>query len=122
MTGVSVYDLPKVGIMSSGDEVVDPFMIEEPKFGQIRDSNRSMLISAIQEAEPVYCHALTKDYVVDLGIAKDVKEDIEKTIVAALQRVDIIITTGYVHSSLLTNLLEAYPWVSWILSNLCCRN
>ena len=59
---VQVYRKPTVGVLSTGDEVVDHFQSGILKVGEIRDSNRPALLAAIEawgfEA-------------VDLGIAKD---------------------------------------------------
>jgi molybdopterin biosynthesis enzyme len=57
---VMVVARPRVGVLSTGDELVDS--TDTPGPGHIRDSNRPMLLAAIQEAgaEPV-----------DLGICVD---------------------------------------------------
>jgi hypothetical protein len=52
---------PLVGVLSTGDEVVDPSATELGP-GQIRDSNRTMLLAAAAEAGA---------RVMDLGIARD---------------------------------------------------
>ncbi|RME18974.1 MAG: molybdopterin molybdenumtransferase MoeA, partial [Candidatus Zixiibacteriota bacterium] len=60
VTSVIVHPRPRVAVLSTGDEVVEPD--QQPGPGQIRDSNRTMLLTAVQAAggEPV-----------DLGIAGD---------------------------------------------------
>jgi molybdenum cofactor synthesis domain-containing protein len=79
---VRVYPRPRVGVMSTGDELVQDGPLAP---GQIRDSNRPMLLALVREAglEPV-----------DLGRAPD-RED---TIVAMLEdgftRCDAILTSG----------------------------
>ncbi|KAJ6258768.1 hypothetical protein Dda_6821 [Drechslerella dactyloides] len=82
---VSVYWKPAVGVLSTGDEVVDHDRTGELKLGEVRDSNRPTLIAAIQargfEA-------------VDLGIARDRFETVEEVIKDAISRVDVLITTG----------------------------
>ena len=60
-TEVAVVRTPLVATMSTGDEVVEPDC-EALGPGQIRDSNRSMLVAAVVEAG---CRVL------DLGIARD---------------------------------------------------
>lgn len=46
ITKIEVYDLPKVGILSTGDEIIPPH--KQPELGQIRDIN-SYSLSAIVE-------------------------------------------------------------------------
>ena len=61
MSGVLVYRRPVVGVLSTGDELVD-HTTETLKQGQVRDSNRITILSTIAKAGfPV----------VNLGIAKD---------------------------------------------------
>ena len=48
VTKVEVAVRPRVGILSTGDELIDPG--ETPTGGQIRDSNGAMLLAACQEA------------------------------------------------------------------------
>eukprot|EP00252_Welwitschia_mirabilis_P002258 TRINITY_DN12172_c0_g1_i1.p1 TRINITY_DN12172_c0_g1~~TRINITY_DN12172_c0_g1_i1.p1 ORF type:complete len:654 (+),score=151.89 TRINITY_DN12172_c0_g1_i1:231-2192(+) len=85
VTSVKVYPKPKVAVFSTGDEIVDP---TSPVlgFGQIRDSNRSMLLAAaIQEN----CE------VVDLGIASDSQDAIETQLDKAISaNVDVILSSG----------------------------
>lgn len=59
---VKVYELPTVGVLSTGDEVVQHTRPGGLRMGEIRDSNRPALITAIKSwGFPV----------ADLGIAKD---------------------------------------------------
>lgn len=83
---VSVFESPIIGVLSTGNELVDPKENELPK-GCIRDSNRSMLLSAIKN------NGMTG---VDLGIAQDTLEDLEKKIMDAFKKhhVNVLITTG----------------------------
>lgn len=60
-TQVHVTPRPTVAVLSSGDEVVEP-SCERLGPWQVRDSNRSMLVAAAEEAGA---------RVLDLGIAKD---------------------------------------------------
>lgn len=59
---VKIFRKPLVGVMSTGDEIVDASTDGELKLGEVRDTNRPTLLTAIQgcgfEA-------------IDLGIAKD---------------------------------------------------
>jgi len=48
VTEVEVFARPRVGILSTGDELIDP--AQTPSAGQIRDSNGEMLLIACQEA------------------------------------------------------------------------
>lgn len=80
---VTVYRRPRVGVMSTGDELVegpDPL-----KPGQIRDSNRLILLSLAAEAgfEPV-----------DLGLIRDDEQAIEDALRAGAASCDAVITTG----------------------------
>lgn len=84
---IKVYRKPIVGVLSTGDEVVDTLNGEKHllEYGEIYDSNRPMLLETIRswgfEA-------------VDLGIARDVDAELSTTIQKALNQVDILITTG----------------------------
>jgi gephyrin len=59
---VLAFRKPVVGVLSTGDEIVDHFRPGPLQFGEVRDSNRPTLMSAVQ----------SWGYeVVDLGIAGD---------------------------------------------------
>lgn len=78
-----VYKLPVIGILTTGDELVEPS--EKPDFGKIRNSNAYQLIAqAKQIGMPV-------NY---LGIAPDNPEDTKKLIVKALSVSDVLLITG----------------------------
>eukprot|EP00889_Picochlorum_renovo_P002714 jgi/Picre1/29744/NNA_005126.t1 len=82
---VPVYRKPTVAIMSTGDEVEEPTIESLPK-GKVRDANRAMLVSAVSASG---ARAL------DMGIARDTEENIEKALDEAMSLgADIIITTG----------------------------
>jgi molybdopterin molybdotransferase len=74
---------PKVGIISTGDELVEPN--KKPKLSQIRNSNAYQLIAQIQQvgAIPNY-----------FGITKDSKDIIYNTVLKALHSNDVLILTG----------------------------
>jgi molybdopterin molybdotransferase len=75
---------PRVAILSTGDEVVDPAVVElQP--GQIRDSNRVVLNSLLQE--------FGAD-VLDLGIVPDDAALLRATLDKASDQSDVIVTSG----------------------------
>lgn len=82
---VLVYKKPIVGVLSTGDEIVEHDRPGELQLGEVRDCNRPTVMAAIKgwgfEA-------------VDLGIARDKPGDLEQTLRDALREVDVIITTG----------------------------
>lgn len=80
---VQVVPRPRVAILSTGNEVVEPDQTPGP--GQIRDSNRTMLAAAVTAAGGV---------VVDLGIASDVHGDLEARLRRGLAEADIVLSTG----------------------------
>lgn len=79
-----VYRKPRVGILSTGNEVVDEVEGDLPA-GKIRNTNRYMLETALAAAgcEPVY-----------LGIAGDDAGAIHDALAAALPGCDAIVLTG----------------------------
>ncbi|XP_074645506.1 gephyrin-like isoform X2 [Tubulanus polymorphus] len=83
ITYVDVYRLPVVGVMSTGNELVEPG--KKLKSGKIYDSNRSMLLAALIE------HGYPA---LDLGIARDSTESLTNMIHVASQKVDVILTSG----------------------------
>ena len=80
---VSVFPRPKVAVLSTGDELVEPGETLGP--GQIRDSNRAMLLAAI--------HAVGGEPV-DLGISGDTQEALESRVQQGLDQADILLTSG----------------------------
>ncbi|ALS23971.1 gephyrin-like molybdotransferase Glp [Paenibacillus naphthalenovorans] len=80
---VPVYDKPKVGILSTGSELLPVDQQISP--GKHRDSNGVMLAGQVRAAggDPVY-----------LGIVQDHPEELEKRITEALQQVDVLVTSG----------------------------
>lgn len=82
---VQRYRRPVVGVLSTGDEIVEHSRVGELRLGEVRDTNRPTLISA----------ARGWGYeVVDLGIASDHAGTLEETLRLAMREVDLIITTG----------------------------
>ncbi|KAL3718468.1 hypothetical protein ACJRO7_003578 [Eucalyptus globulus] len=85
VTNVKVYPYPTVAVLSTGDELVDS-STKCLNRGQIRDSNRAMLLAAAMQQQ---CKVL------DLGIARDDEEEIERIIQSALSSgIDILLTSG----------------------------
>jgi len=82
---VAVYWKPRVGVISTGDELVDDGSPLEK--GQIRESNRKMLLRLVEEAGAE---------AIDLGIIRDNEEDLEDTLRKATSRgmVDALISSG----------------------------
>ncbi|KAI0132669.1 gephyrin [Xylariales sp. AK1849] len=82
---VKTYRKPIIGVLSTGDEIVEHDRPGDLRLGEVRDTNRITLMSAAKEQG---------FEVVDLGIASDKPGTLEETLRNALRRVDIIITTG----------------------------
>jgi molybdenum cofactor synthesis domain-containing protein len=82
-TKVTVYRRPRVAVMSTGDEIVEPDQTPNP--GQIRDANRFTLMGAVRQAgaEPI-----------DLGIVKDKANSLQDTIERGLAEADVLLTSG----------------------------
>lgn len=79
-----VSDLPTVAVMSTGDEIVDP-STPVLKLGTIRDSNRVMLMSMLNElGVPV----------LDLGIIGDDPRELRSAYETAADGADVIVSTG----------------------------
>jgi len=80
---ISVVRRPRVGVISTGDELVDS---SEPlALGQVRDSNRYSLLSLVREA------GLEG---VDLGLVRDEPEVIRATIARGAETCDAVLTSG----------------------------
>lgn len=80
---VTVVPAPIVGVLSTGDELVEGGGALQP--GQIRDSNRRTLLSLL---------ARDGFRPVDLGIARDDEEVIERALSRAVQSCDAVVTSG----------------------------
>jgi len=82
-TSVSVYRKPKVAVIPTGNEIVEPEII--PSVSQIRNSNGSQLVAQL------------KSIGIDAwyqGIARDTEEETMKMIEKAYHENDIILLTG----------------------------
>lgn len=80
---VLVYKQPSVGILSTGDELVEPH--QKPGLGQIRNSNGHQLLMQVEN-----CGAKTQYY----GIAKDTEEDTYEKLSLALKENDLVLLSG----------------------------
>ncbi len=74
---------PRVALMSTGDELVE--VGKRPGPGQIPDSNRWALLAALREAGAE---------VTLLGIAPDEPGALRKLVVDALEKADVLVTSG----------------------------
>ncbi|GAA5800498.1 hypothetical protein HPULCUR_005929 [Helicostylum pulchrum] len=82
---VKAYRKPRVGVLSSGNEVLDHMHTDELKPGQIRDTNRITLLAAV---------AASGFEAVDLGIVDDDVDEIFERLEEAVAKVDVLVTTG----------------------------
>ncbi|MDO5331052.1 MAG: molybdopterin molybdotransferase MoeA, partial [Bacillota bacterium] len=82
-TKVKVASKLKVGIISTGDELVDANMKAE--IGQVRDVNTDMLAAFVKEEN---CNAIC------YGIVKDKEEELEAAIKKAIAECDIVLISG----------------------------
>ncbi|KAL1616615.1 hypothetical protein SLS56_011363 [Neofusicoccum ribis] len=85
---VRVFKKPVVGVLSTGDELVDPSRPDGGaalRLGEVRDTNRPTLLTAARAAG---------FEAADLGIASDAPGSLEETLRQALRRVDVVVTSG----------------------------
>lgn len=78
-----VYPAPRVAVLSTGDELVEPGEPLGP--GRIRDSNRYTLMAAVAQAGGIP---------LDLGIARDEANDLEARVRRGLAEADVFISSG----------------------------
>ncbi len=82
---VRVFRRPRVGILSSGDELVGPDRFEEVVAGRgVPDTNRAMIAAAVAEAGGVG---------VDLGVAPDSAAGLREAL-GGVEGVDLLVSTG----------------------------
>lgn len=92
-TEVEVYRKPRIAVLSTGDEVMEPDVVELPP-GKIRDANRPMLLAAASEVLGSGA-ASESPSVVDLGIVGDCKQKVEAAIDKAVQgETDVLLMSG----------------------------
>lgn len=97
---VATYRRPRVGVMSTGDELVDePTQLQR---GQIRDSNRNSLLGLVDQAGFIG---------VDLGIARDNEDDIKSVLQHAINECDAVLSSGGVS-------MGDYDYVKTVLEQL----
>ena len=83
ITQVLVHRRPRVGVLSTGNELVTGDVALAP--GQIRDLNRPLLLALLEESgfEPV-----------DLGTARDTREEITSALSRGVRDCDAVVSTG----------------------------
>lgn len=74
---------PKVGIIATGDELVEPS--QSPSLSQIRDSNSFQLAGQVETVG-----AVTKNY----GIVRDTRQAIDAAIKTAIAENDVVLVSG----------------------------
>ncbi|KAG1694591.1 hypothetical protein DVH05_021097 [Phytophthora capsici] len=84
VTEVIAHRKPVVGVLSTGSELVEAFQGTTTP-GKIRDSNRPMLLALLSG-----WGATT----LNLGVCSDQKQALKTTILKALEKVDVLITSG----------------------------
>lgn len=82
-TRIQVYRRPRVAVLATGDEVVEP---DTPRsVGGVRDSNRYALLAAVREAG---------GEAISLGIARDDVREQREAILRGLEQADVLVTSG----------------------------
>ncbi len=78
-----VYKKVRVGVISTGDELVEPHLVPGPS--QIRNSNAYQLVAQLQKmnVSPLY-----------FGIARDTEESTTKVITKAIDECDVVLLSG----------------------------
>jgi molybdopterin molybdotransferase len=80
---VEVYKTLKVGLLNTGDELLEPGEALQP--GKIYNSNRYLFSGLLKT---LHCE------VIDLGVVSDDPESISKAILSLAEQSDLIVTTG----------------------------
>lgn len=91
-TGIKVYSKPKVGLLSTGNELVSIAEVSNSKMedGKIRDSNKLMFKALIREL-----NLTDNELIVDYGIVRDEDNELNSAFEKAVgEGCDIIVTSG----------------------------
>ena len=80
---VNVFKRPVVGVMSTGDELVQGSSQLKP--GQIRDSNRHSIKALLEEIGAE---------IIELGLIPDDEKAIESALLSAVEKCDAVVTSG----------------------------
>jgi molybdopterin molybdotransferase len=80
---VAAYPRPRVGVLATGDELVEAHEIVGP--GQIRNSNGPMLLASLAAAGATG---------VDLGVARDDPADLRAKIARGIAECDVLLVSG----------------------------
>lgn len=83
VTEISVYAQPKVGIIPTGTEIVEPY--EDPKEGDIIESNSRMFEAMVRQNGGIPCR---------YGIVPDDYETIKQAVLRALDENDMVIVNA----------------------------
>ncbi|KAI3629670.1 hypothetical protein MIR68_011105 [Amoeboaphelidium protococcarum] len=86
VSSVSVYESVKVGVLSSGSEIMAANNDQKNGNFQVRDSNRPMLLHALQQNQGTVS--------IDLGLVADDRQILIQAIEDGLSQCDVLITTG----------------------------
>ncbi len=83
ITKISVFRRPKVGLISTGDEIVPPE--KQPRPGQVRNINQFSLAAMAREIGAA---------VTDYGVVPDRRDRLQKALATALARNDAVLISG----------------------------
>jgi len=78
-----VYKQPKIAVLTTGDEIVEPEIF--PEKGKIRNSNATQIMAQLKTLH------LNASY---LGIVEDTQEALEKILIEACEKYDLLLMTG----------------------------
>lgn len=78
-----VFKVPRVGVVATGNELIDPS--HKPELSQIRNSNSYQLAAQIESMSAI---------VMDYGIAKDTEEVIDSIFKKAIRENDVVLISG----------------------------